>query len=241
MGDLLPQFPVLFKGGIIMTQSNKIPCVPLPKAKKLKITLPFGGELQSIADTSKGPPTDCALVHSLMLQLTPTLSGMTCFFKMLKVIKVLSEIKQPGDILEVAKAAKELSKCFLVFESIPAMIADILRLIIAYLRCIIQAIKSILDFQVGIDLNAAQGNPVLLASLDCANNNAQISLDQLMEQIAVIEPLLAVVEPIAGLVGISLEFPSLAKVSGADDLPKTLENLNNTLEQLQQAVDAIPV
>jgi hypothetical protein len=228
-----------------MTDSNKIPCVTLPKAKpkakKLTITLPFGGELQSIADTSKGPPTDCALVHSLMLQLTPTLSGMTCFFKMLKVIKVLSEIKQPSDIMSVATAAADLSKCFLVFDSIPAMIADILRLIIAYLRCIIQAIKSILDFQVGIDLNAAQGNPVLLASLDCANNNAQISLDQLMEQIAVIEPLLAVVEPIAGLVGISLEFPSLAKVSGADDLPKTLENLNNTLEQLQQAVDAIPV
>jgi hypothetical protein len=225
-----------------MTDSNKIPCVTLPKAKKITITLPFGGELQSMADTSKGPPTDCALVHSLMLQLTPTLAGMTCFFKMLKVIKALSEIENPiTDIPKVAEAAKELSKCFLVFDSIPAMIADILRLIIAYLRCIIQAIKSILDFQVGIDLNAAQGNPVLLASLDCANNNAQISLDQLMEQIAVIEPLLAVVEPIAGLVGISLEFPSLAKVSGADDLPKTLENLNNTLEQLQQAVDAIPV
>ncbi len=225
-----------------MTDSDKIPCVTLPKAKKLKITLPFGGELQSMADTSKGPPTDCALVHSLMLQLTPTLAGMTCFFKMLKVIKALSEIENPiTDIPKVAIAAKDLSKCFLVFDSIPAMIADILRLIIAYLRCIIQAIKSILDFQVAIDLNAAQGNPVLLASLDCANNNAQISLDQLMEQIAVIEPLLAVVEPIAGLVGISLEFPSLAKVSGADDLPKTLENLNNTLEQLQQAVDAIPV
>jgi len=228
-----------------MTQSNKIPCVPLPKAKKLKITLPFGGELQSIADTSKGPPTDCALVHSLMLQLTPTLSGMTCFLRVLKVVQALAKLTEPGDPVsklgDIGNAALKAADCFLVFDKLPKMLADILRLIIAYLKCIIQAIKSILDFQVGIDLNAAQGNPVLLASLDCANNNAQISLDQLMEQIAVIEPLLDIIKPIAEVAGSPLNLPSLANISGEKDLPKLLENLNITLEQLQQTIDTLPV
>ena len=227
-----------------MTDSNKIPCIPLPKAKKLKITLPFGGELQSIADTSKGPPTDCALVHSLMLQLTPTLAGMTCFLRVLKVIQALAKLTEPGNPVsklgDIGEAALKAGDCFLVFDKLPKMLADILRLIIAYLRCIIQAIKSILDFQVGIDLNAAQGNPVLLASLDCANNNAQISLDQLMEQIAVIEPLIEIIKPIAEVAGVPLTLPSLADISGEKDLPKLLENLNTTLEQLQQAIDALP-
>ncbi|MEH1867441.1 MAG: hypothetical protein V7K69_20860 [Nostoc sp.] len=228
-----------------MTDSNKIPCVPLPKAKKLTITLPFGGELQSLADTSKGPPTDCALVHSLMLQLTPTLAGMTCFLRVLKVVQSLAKLAEPGNPVgklgDIGKSAAEAADCFLVFDKLPKMLADILRLIIAYLRCIIQAIKSILDFQVGIDLNSAQGNPVLLASLDCANNNAQISLEQLMEQIAVIEPLLDIIKPIIGIVGVSLNLPSFANLSGEKDLPKLLENLNTILEQLQQAIDALPV
>jgi hypothetical protein len=53
------------------------PCVPFPKAKPLEIALPFGGALSSITDVSQGPPTDCALVHSLMLQLAPMLASMT--------------------------------------------------------------------------------------------------------------------------------------------------------------------
>ena len=228
-----------------MTDSNKIPCVPLPKAKKLKITLPFGGELQSFVDTSKGPPTDCTLVHSLMLQLTPTLAGMTCFLRVLKVVQSLAKLAEPGNPVsklgDIGKSAAEAADCFLVFDKLPKMLADILRLIIAYLKCIIQAIKSVLDFQVGIDLNAAQGNPVLLASLNCAQDNAQTSLDQLLEAIAFIEPLLDIIKPIAEIAGVSLNLPSLANLSGEKDLPKLLENLNITLEQLQQTVDALPV
>lgn len=228
-----------------MADSNKIPCIELPKAKTLKIRLPFGGELSSVADISKGPPSDCTLVNSLMLQLMPTLGGLTCFLKVLNVIKKLEELKDVkgpqdlGKLPEIAEAAAEVAICFNAFAQIPFTIADILRIIIAYLKCIIEAINSILEFQVGIDLNSAQGNPVLLASLNCAQNNAQTSLDQLLEALTVIEPLLEIVKPIAEVAGVSLELPSLAEATDAEDITQTLQNLSNTLEQLQQTVDAL--
>ena len=217
---------------------EKIPCVNLPKVEKLRIRLPFGSELQSISDISKGPPSDCTLVQSLMVQLLPALGGMTCFLKVLKVISTLQNISV-NTLPDIASAAAEAADCFLIFDDIPFMIADILRLIIAYLKCIIQAIESVLNFQVGIDLNSAQGNPVLLASLNCAQNNAQTSLDQLFEALAAIEPLLTIIQPIAELGNVSLELPSLAEATNAEDVTQTLQNLSNTLEQLQQTVDSL--
>ena len=241
-----------------MADSNTKPCIPLPNPEPLKITLPFG-ELKSLVDTSKGPPTDCTLVHSLMLQLTPTLAGMTCFLKAMNVLKVLIniDISNPASIdpvsiiIELVKAVKKMEGCINVFGTLPKMLKDILLLLVAYLKCIIQAIESIVNFQADIDLTASEGNPVVLASLTCAQQNAQNALNQQVKAMEVINPLLEAIKPIAELAGVSLNLPDLSKLSnkslsvkdaaGLEELAKTLEELNIALEQLQQTAEALPV
>jgi hypothetical protein len=245
-----------------MANVNSIPCIQLPNPGPLKISLPFGVDLKSVLDISKGPPSDCTLIHGLMLQLAPALSGLECILKMLGVFAALANIKTPPDILDVAKKAAELGACLNFTVKLPCMIVDILKLIIAYLKCIIEAILSILKFRVGINFSAATGNPVVLASLNCAQNNANASTAQLKEALAIVQSLLTAIEPILDLTP-SLPGPAsdalkaipdaLAAirsaldsggasvgVDGLQEVVDTLEKLKSTLQLLQQALDAVP-
>lgn len=219
-----------------------IPCVSVPKVPvhMPKITLPFGGEFQALLDISKGPQPDCAMVHSLMLQLAPALAGMTCFFKVLKVMVALKDISV-DTLPKIATAAADLADCFLVFDKIPKFIADILRIIIMFLHCFVNAVKSILNFQVGIDLNAADGNPALLASLTCAQNNAEASLAQLMAALGAVQPLLDMMTPLLEMGGLSFKLPSMGEITGAKDITESLDKLEATLQELQQILDSLPV
>ena len=79
-----------------MATSPTIPCIKLPSGKDLKVSLPLGVELKSMVDLSKGPPTDCALIHSLMLQLMPALGGMACFLKLITVIQKALDVINSG-------------------------------------------------------------------------------------------------------------------------------------------------
>ena len=65
-----------------MSNVQTIPCIKLPSGGSFSISLPFGGQLTSVIDLSKGPPTDCTLIHGLMLQLGPALAGMQCILKL---------------------------------------------------------------------------------------------------------------------------------------------------------------
>jgi hypothetical protein len=186
-----------------MSDTQTIPCIDLPNLPPMKITLPFGVELNAVADFSKGPPSNCALIQSLMVQLSPALAGMACIFKMLNVFVQLAKINNPlnvpSGIVNVAKAAAELTDCFLFPAQIVCMIVGILNMIISFLLCIIEAVESLLTFRVGIDFSLATGNPTLLASLTCAQNNANASSAQLARALLLIEPLLITIQPILGL------------------------------------------
>jgi hypothetical protein len=100
-----------------MSDTQIIPCIELPNLPPMKITLPFGVELNAVADFSKGPPSNCTLIQSLMVQLAPALAGMACIFKMLNVFVQLSKmasVKTPLDVVSnvnVAEAAAALSEC----------------------------------------------------------------------------------------------------------------------------------
>ena len=94
-----------------MADSSSIPCIELPNPKPLKISLPFGGDLKSVMDISKGPPSDCTLIHGLMLQLVPALSGMECFLKVLKVVQAMTNINI-DTLPEIAKAVGDMLECF---------------------------------------------------------------------------------------------------------------------------------
>ncbi|MBK7177997.1 MAG: hypothetical protein IPH82_12545 [Chloroflexi bacterium] len=166
---------------------SDVPCVPIPNAKTITIPLPMGIELRSLTDISQGPPSDCALAHSLMLQVSPMLASMTCILKMLKVFSALKDTITDSppffDITSIGKlitALADLSSCFLLIDPVQIckMVKGILAIILSYIGCLIEAFESIWNFQLGIDLNAAQGNPVLLASLSCAQTNAENFHDQ---------------------------------------------------------------
>ena len=245
-----------------MATEQETICVPFPKPRSsLKIRLPFG-DLDSVVDISKGPPTDCTLIHGLMLQLSPALVSMECFLNLLNLVQVLSNL--PPDPKELEKAVKKMTECFAVFVKIPFMIVDILKLIIAYLKCIIEAVRSILAFQVGINLGDAENNPAISSSFDCAQNNAAASTAQLSEALKAIQPLLSILKTLMGLAKggdailgpaqkvmdvipeiLSTLEPILAGggttvgVPGTQDTIQTLDNLKTDLEKLEDSLDAL--
>jgi hypothetical protein len=230
-----------------MATSPTIPCIKLPSGKDLKVSLPLGVELKSMVDLSKGPPTDCALIHSLMLQLMPALGGMACFLKLITVIQKALDVINSGPsgfftgLPKLATAVEDfLSSCLPTPVVYLTAVKDILLLIIAYLECFIESVESVLKFQVGIDLNSASGNPVLLASLSCAQDNNKASMDQMMQATAVIQPILQMIKPFMDMAHVSFTMPSLSNLAGAQDLTQALDNLHSTLEQLKQVVEAIP-
>lgn len=194
-----------------MSDDNPL-CVPFPRAQTIKIPLPFGVEISSITDFSQGPATDCAIAHSLMLQISPMLAGMTCMLRVLKVIKDLKDfvtavpdpVKLGQSVPKLINSIEELLGCFLLLDpcELSKMISGILCMIVSYLNCFIEAFESIWHFQLGLDLNAAAGNPVLLANLQCAQDNAKTSMDSMMDGLQGIKPLLDMVGMLMEIVGL---------------------------------------
>jgi hypothetical protein len=249
-----------------MSAAPAIPCVSIPNLKPMTINLPFGGQLTSLVDISKGPPTDCTLVHGLMLQLGPALSGLECFLKLAKIISALSSVSPTnlGALADVANSALDfVQTCVPIPIKFACTILDVLKLLVAYLKCLITAVLSVLEFQAGIDLTAAQGNPVLLASLNCAQNNAAASMGQLKDAIAVVESLLSLIQPVLDIAASALPKPvkdglktitdiksalesvvsaggASVGVPGVQDIVQTLQNLKSQLEQLQGILDELP-
>lgn len=229
-----------------------VPCVPIPDAKTIRVPLPMGVELRSLTDISKGPPSDCALAHSLMLQISPMLAGMTCILKMLKVFSALKDtitdtppffnVTTIGDLIT---ALADLSSCFLLINPVEIckMVKAILEIILAYIGCLIEAFESIWNFQVGIDLNAAQGNPVLLASLSCAQTNAETSLNSLMQSMEGVQPLIEMVNIVLEIVNQdpielpALETPSLDDLAEGED---PIQPIKDVRDALQAVHDALP-
>ena len=171
----------------------EIPCVKFPEVSAdLKITLPFG-ELKAYRDFAAGMPTDCNLAFNLLIQISPLLASMACLLKILNVISSLKEFLEafpnipavPAKAAKVVAAIGDMATCLPpgLFLSLFVTIKDILELILSFLLCLISQLESILEFQAGIDLNSAEGNPVLLASLKCAQANAQTAADHLAASI----------------------------------------------------------
>ena len=184
----------------------EIPCIEIEKKQQLSVSLPFGGSLSSLTNIADGPPTDCALAHSLIIQIMPMMASMTCLLPRAQGDLGAenhgeSRFIRTGDLLS---AIGEMTECLGIVLSVPpicAMVKDILLLVISYLNCMIEAVESVLNFSVGIDLNAAQGNPALLASLECAQKNAQTSLESTMGAMAGLQPLIELVNTTLSIIG----------------------------------------
>lgn len=218
-------------------------CSVIPPIDQITIPTPFGIELQSITDMSKGIPNDCAIVHSLMLQLTPMLAGFSCILKILNVIAAIpkfaaSPLTEAGDLL---KAIDKASDCLgLPFNPKPwlDMIKGILQVILAFLGCLIQGYESVRNFKAGIDLASDNGTPLLLNTIDCATQNGDTSLASLMSAMSAIQPLMQIIDSITQIVpGLNLNLPSLSSSSSGGD---PLQPIIDFHDQLSEVVAAIP-
>lgn len=218
------------------------PCEALriPSPKPLKVRLPVSGELQAFTDLSKGIPNDCSMSFNLMLQIAPLLASMDCLLKILKLLKpivalVTNPPPTPALIKDVVDAAAEVAPCFTMVQ-LPFFGKDILCLIRAVLRCLLQQLTSVRDLLSGLSLRmeAAAGNDDLLETLQCAQKNAQASVDNLTQAIEPLTVVLGLAGPVLQLAGL----PDIAlKTPGAS--PQDLEGLNALIDTLQAVVDAI--
>lgn len=232
------------------------PCevIKLPSPKKLKVTLPVGGEFTAFSDISKGVPNDCSLTLNLMVQIAPFLASTACLFKLLGLIEpgidLLKALNPPNPIKlakavpKVLKAAVALAPCIAFPASIPYFIRDLLCLIIKVLKCLLGQLKSLLAIMSGITLQLsvaeADGNTELLDALNCAKENAELQGAHLTQSIEPIGLILKAVGPLMGIAGISpIQLPTIGSGSDLQAMQQLVQTLQGIVGTLQIAADAL--
>lgn len=243
----------------IQAQLALPPCADLrlPKPKLPEIRLPTGGSIKGIADLTKGVPSDCSLNFSLALQLAPIMASIECLVKVLALIAPLIDVIKALptlDLLALGKAvpkfldaAKAVAPCLLVptpLVMIP-FVKDILALIIAMLRCLVQQLRSIVallaDLALKINAARASGNVDLLSSLECARENAQSAMASTMIGIEPIGVLITLAGSFMKIVGVSaVELPVMGNPDDLAAVKKSLDDLQQVINTLQAIVDALP-
>lgn len=237
-------------------------CVDLnwPKPEMTQLKLPTGGTIKGIADITRGIPTDCSMNASLALQIAPIMASMECLLKLLKFIGPLVDVFKaaatapptlPAKLIEavpkLAEAGKELAPCIgmAVGAGIPLFIKDLLLMILAMLRCLLGALKSIAEVLDGLEVeiaSAAQnGNDDRLAQLECAKENAMVAADGTMMSIDPIATILEIAGPFLGLMpgAPTIQLPQLASDGSIESLKEALITLEEVILVLQGIVDAL--
>jgi hypothetical protein len=229
----------------------------LPKPKLPEIRLPTGGSIKAIADVTRGVPGDCSLNVSIALQLAPIMASIECLVKLLALVAPLIEVVKglaPLDVPKLAdavpdflKAADRMTSCLLVPTPVAMVpfVKDILALVIALLRCLVQQLRSILALMSGLELKIAgarsSGNADLLATLQCARENAQAAMDSTMMGIEPIGVLLELAKPFMAIAKVDpIALPAMAAPDDLAAVEANLASLQSVLDTLQAVVDALP-
>jgi hypothetical protein len=228
-----------------MALDLKVPCPAVPKIPKIpNINILGLVELKGFLDFSVGSPRDCTVAINLMVQLAPLLASMTCLLRILAVIKAMEKfVKNPlTETSELLEKIADMAKCFgaLIPLNIAITLKGILSLIISFLSCFLEQLDSLISFQAKIDLDSANGNPVLRASLECAKENAQNSMDNLMLSLEPLHPLLEMITSLSGVAGFDLKLPSVSNLSVEKDQTKVIENLKQAVATVKDAINALP-
>lgn len=219
-----------------------------------KITLPTGGSIKGIADLTKGIPSDCSLNFSLAMQLAPIMASIECLVKVLALMKPLIEVvkaipqpwKLPPLIKDFVDAAAGLKDCLLVptpLVMIP-FVRDILLLILAMLRCVIQQLRSALALLSGLELKIAtarsNGNSDLLSSLECARENGKTAMSSAVMGLEPIGILLELAEPFMGIAGVDpIKLPAAGDVEDLVAVEQTLTDLQSVIETIESVVQKL--
>ncbi len=226
--------------------------ITLPAASGLSVQLPTGGSLQAFADISKGIPTDCSMTFSLMLQLAPFIASIQCLLNVLKLLKPLIDIVKglpfppASAITEFAEAAVDLAPCLLIptpLVMIP-FILDLLCLILKVLNCFLGQMESLIRIMgpLSLQLTAAQqnGNDELVATLQCAQQNAQTQAGQIMNSLGPVGALLEVAGPLFGIAGVpAITLPALGSASDISALNSVVQTIQLVVNDVQAAINLL--
>jgi hypothetical protein len=226
--------------------------ITLPSAGGLSVQLPTGGSLQAFADISKGIPTDCSMTFSLMLQLAPFMASIQCLLNILKLLKPLIDIIKglpfppPSAIGEFVEAAVGLAPCLLIPTPVIMIpfVLDLLCLILKVLNCFLSQIKSLINIMgpLSLQVTAAQqsGNSELLATLQCAQANAETQAGQIMNSLGPVGALLEIAGPIFGIAGVpAIAMPSLGSASDLTALNTVVNDVQTVVNTVQDAINAL--
>jgi hypothetical protein len=231
----------------------------LPKASKVQIRLPLGGTIKPIPDITKGIPSNCSLTFNMALQIAPIMASIECLMKVLKfigaIIDAINGFKESGplsipeSIDKLLEAAKDVAGC-VAQVAVPPLgiipfVKDLLLMIARILRCIVEALKSIVEIMGGLELQMAtarqNGNDELLAQLACAKENAEIAAAGQMQALEPIQILLDLAKPFFTLGNIPvIELPAFGSETDIDSLSTLLETLETVLGAVETAAEAIP-
>ncbi|MEL6887106.1 MAG: hypothetical protein AAFO86_00210 [Pseudomonadota bacterium] len=233
----------------------------LPKPNFPELRLPNGGTFKGIADTTRGIPSDCSMNISLAVQLAPMMASMECLLKVLGFLATLIDVFKklstgdpfaiPGGLLEIAEAGEDLAGCLgmVINPAIPfgQFVKDLLLMIAKMIRCMTQALGSIVEVLAGLELEITsaqqEGNDALLAQLECARDNAVCSADGVMQSIDPIATILALAGPFLDLMpgAPTIELPQLASDTDLETLKTTLDTLEQTALIIEGLAEAIPL
>jgi hypothetical protein len=108
------------------------------------------------------------------------------------------------------------------------------------LSCFLEQLDSLIKFQASIDLNAAEGNPTLRLSLECARDNAKTSMDNLMLSLQSVQPLINMTTSLAGVGGIDLKLPAMSEISMQKDHTQVITSLGEAVSTMREAINALP-
>ncbi len=229
--------------------------ISLPKAKVPQIRLPTGGSIKGVVDLTKGIPSDCSLNFSLAMQLAPIMASIECLVKLLGIIKPLIEVikaipnpvKLAQTVPDFLAAAEALAPCLLVPTPVAMIpfVKDILALLIALLSCLIQQLRSIAkllgDLEVSIAQAKRDGNADLLATLQCAKENAQASAAGTLQGIEPIKVLLDLAGAFMSIAQVpAIEIPALTPPEDLAALNGTLDTLEGVVRTMKSILDKLP-
>ena len=232
----------------------------LPKAEKLRVRLPNGGEFQALADISKGIPTDCSLSMSLMLQISPLLANMACILAVVGLVKpvmdLLNALQPPvpnipkalGVVPEIATKFKAfVDSCIAPYLPpylpIAKFLIDLLNIILKLLHCVIGQLKTVLAMMKGINLRIneaeAAGNTELAKVLECARENAALSAAHTASSMGPLSNIIELIGPLLQLLGQNLSMPGPGSTEDTEALEKTIQSLDDVVTNIKQIVEIL--
>jgi hypothetical protein len=146
-----------------------------------------------------------------------------------------------GALVEFGEAAAALEPCLLIATpaSIIPFVKDLLCLILKVLACFLSQIESLKKILGPLELQIAQaqqgGNDELLATLQCAQKNAQTQAGQVMNSLGPVGVLLDLAGPLFDIAGVpAISLPSMGSASD-------LAALNNIVQTIQGVVGTIQI